>query len=193
VRRAPLVAMAMAVAAAARLGAHAGPPFPIVSNQVIGRYEIDVWTDPDATDDGSLGGQFWVVLKPAGGATEIPAGTRVTVAIRAIPTAHSSELSAGSAELSAHASPVDGLITRQFAALLMDHEGRYAVRAAIDGPLGAVQVTSEVDATYDLRPAPGLFFVYLLPFVALGLLWMKVLWKRRGLRRPPPAAPAAKP
>jgi hypothetical protein len=162
--------------AMARLAAHAGPPFPIVSNQIVGKYEIDVWTDPDATDDGTPGGQFWVVLKPAGGATEIPAGTRVTVAIRAIETAHSSQLIA---------EPVDGLITRQFAALVMDHEGRYAVRAAIEGPLGTAQVTGEVDATYDARPAAPLFFVYLLPFVVLGLFWMKVLWKRRGLRRSP--------
>lgn len=178
--RASLAAL-FALSCVARLAAHAGPPFPIISNRVVGSYEIDVWTDPDATDDGSLGGQFWVVLKPAGGATAIPAGTRVTIAIRALDRAHSSELRAGAA-------PVDGLITRQFAALLMDHEGRYAVRAAIDGPLGAAQVTSEVDATYDLRPAPPLFFVYLLPFVLLGLLWMKVLWKRRGLRRSPSAA-----
>jgi hypothetical protein len=181
VRRALVIGLAL-TAGAVRVAAHAGPPFPIVSNQVVGQYEIAVWTDPDATDDGSLGGQFWVVLKPAGGATEIPAGTRVTVAIRAITTAHGSQ---PVAELTAQAEPVDGLLSRQFAALLMDHEGRYAVRAAIDGPLGAAQVTSEVDATYDLRPAAPLFFVYLLPFVVLGLFWMKVLWKRRGLRRSP--------
>jgi hypothetical protein len=31
-----------------------------------------------------------------------------------------------------------------------------------------------------------LFFVFVLPFVAIGLLWMRVLWKRRALRRPEP-------
>ena len=35
--------------------AHDGPPYPIVSNQVLGAYRISVWTDPDTTDDGTAG------------------------------------------------------------------------------------------------------------------------------------------
>jgi hypothetical protein len=65
----------------------------------------------------------------------------------------------------------------------MDHEGPFAVRVAIDGPLGQAQVTSAVDATYDSRPAPALFAVYLAPFVVLGFLWIKLLRRRRALRR----------
>ncbi len=156
-------------------GGARGPPFPIVSSQVAGRYEVAIWTDPDATDDATAGGQFWVVLTPHGGGAEIPAGTRVTVAIRGTDRP--------GPELTATAAPVDGLIGRQFAALRMDHEGRFAVRVAIDGPLGAAEVTSAVDATYDARPAPVLFLVYLLPFVVLGLLWVKVLRRRRALGR----------
>jgi hypothetical protein len=155
--------------------AHAGPPFPIVTSRAAGRYEVAIWTDPDATDDAQLGGQFWIVLK-ARDAADIPAGTRVTVAIRALDRP-------GAVELSAPAAPVDGLVTRQFAALRMDHEGPFAVRVAIDGPLGPAQVTSGVDATYDLRPAPALFAVYLAPFVVLGFIWIKLLRRRRALRR----------
>jgi hypothetical protein len=165
------------LALTAGLEAHAGPPFPIVSSQIAGRYDVAIWTDPDATDDAAAGGQFWVLLKPQGGAGEIPAGTRVTVAIRATDRP--------GPELTATAAPVDGLVSRQFAALRMDHEGRFAVRVAIDGPLGAAQVTSAVDATYDLRPAPVLFLVYLAPFVALGLIWIKVLRRRRAIGRAP--------
>jgi hypothetical protein len=44
--------------------AHDGPPYPIVSNQLLGRYRISVWTDPDTTDDESAGGQFWVMIDP---------------------------------------------------------------------------------------------------------------------------------
>ena len=40
------------------LGAHNGPPYPIVSNQISGPYSISVWTDPDTTDDGTPAGQF---------------------------------------------------------------------------------------------------------------------------------------
>jgi hypothetical protein len=171
----PLVLAAFAVIArTASLAAHAGPPFPIVSSQIAGAYDIAIWTDPDATDDAAPGGQFWIVLKPHG-ASAIPAGTRVTVGIRA--------LDRPAAELTAVAAPVDGLVTRQFAALRMDHEGRFAVRVAVDGPLGPAEVTSQVDATYDLRPPPALFVVYLLPFVVLGLLWVKLLRRRRALAR----------
>jgi hypothetical protein len=164
--------------------AHSGPPFPIVSSQAAGRYDVAIWTDPDATDDAQAGGQFWVVLK-ARDAADVPAGTRVTVAIRALDRP-------GAAELAAAAAPVNGLVTRQFAALRMDHEGRFAVRVAIDGPLGPAQVTSAVDATYDLRPAPALFAVYLAPFVVLGFLWIKLLRRRRALRRGEIQRPAAR-
>jgi hypothetical protein len=155
------------LALAARLGAHSGPPFPIVASQIAGPYEVAIWTDPDATDDA-------VVLTPHGAAA-IPAATRVIVAIRA--------LDRPGAELTAHAAPVTGLVTRQFAALRMDHEGRFAVRVAVDGPLGRAQVTSEVDATYDLRPSPALLVIYVLPFAVLGLVWVKLLRRRRALRR----------
>jgi hypothetical protein len=171
---AAMVLLTATLATTVQLGAHAGPPFPIVSSQIAGAYDIAIWTDPDATDDAVAGGQFWIVLKPHG-ASAIPAGTRVTVGIRAIDRPVS--------ELTAVAAPVDGLVTRQFAALRMDHEGRFAVRVAVDGPLGAAQITSEVDATYDLRPPPALFVIYLLPFVVLGLLWVKLLRRRRALAR----------
>ena len=164
-------------ALAAPAGAHSGPPFPIVSNHAAGRYEVAIWTDPDATDDATPGGQFWVMLKAREGGADVPAGTRVRVAVRA--------LDRQAPEVAADAVPVDGALSNQFAAVRMDHEGRFAVRVTIDGPLGPADVTSTVDATYDLRPAPVLFFVYLLPFVALGLLWMKVLWRRRVLTRAP--------
>ena len=51
-----------AVGHAATVDAHSGPPFPIISNQIAGSYEVSVWTDPDATADGSAAGQFWVVV-----------------------------------------------------------------------------------------------------------------------------------
>ena len=47
--------------------AHDGPPYPIVSNQVLGMYRISVWTDPDTTEDGTAGGQFWVMIDSASG------------------------------------------------------------------------------------------------------------------------------
>ena len=159
------------------LDAHSGPPFPILSNQIRGAYSISVWTDPDTTDDGRAAGQFWVTLDPAGAAKGIPDGTRVTVAIR--------PLDRPGREQQGQAAPVKGSTGRQFIALRMDHEGPFGVRVTIDGPLGRAEVSSEVTATYDLRPAPALIALYVFPFLAIGALWGKVLLRRRrGAVRP---------
>ena len=162
---------AVLVAAPAPVPAHDGPPFPIVSNRLIGPYDLSIWTDPDSTDDGTAEGKFWVVLAPGDGARGISQGTRVRVAVR--------PLDRPGAERAADAAPVDGKVSRQYAALLMDHEGRFGVRVIVDGPDGRAEIDSVVEATYDLRPAPFLVFIYALPFVAIGLLWVKVLLRRR--------------
>jgi hypothetical protein len=81
--------------------------------------------------------------------------------------------------VSATAEPVRGDVTNQFAAVVMEHEGRFAVEVSIDGPAGPATVRAEVDATYDLRPPPFLLAVYALPFVLAGGLWIRLLIKRR--------------
>ena len=153
------------------VAAHDGPPFPIVSNQIAGPYSISIWTDPDTTDDGTPAGQFWVTLEAARGAGAMPAGTIATVSVA--PLDRTGQTYEGKA------APVDGKINRQFVALLLDHEGRFAVRVTVEGPLGRANVDSQVDATYDLRPSPASVVLYLLPFVAVGVLWVKVLIQRR--------------
>jgi hypothetical protein len=155
--------------------AHNGPPYPIVSDQISGPYSISVWTDPDTTDDGTPGGQFWVMVEPLEGAKAVPAGTTATVSIQ--PLDRSGNAREGQSV------PVAGDTARQFVALLMDHEGRFGVRVTVDGPSGRGQVEAEVAATYDQRPPPGLVVLYLLPFVAVGALWVKGLVSRRAARR----------
>ena len=157
--------------------AHSGPPFPIVSNQIVGAYDISIWSDPDATDDGTPAGRFWLVLESAKKGVTVPADTRATLEIR--------PLDRDGRALSGAASPEQGSATRQYIALLMDHEGAFGVRLTVDGPLGRADVETKVDATYDARPAPYLIAVYVFPFVAIGAIWMKVLLRRR--RHPPQA------
>jgi hypothetical protein len=167
------VAMVAAIAAMHPGGllAHDGPPFPIISDKVAGPYRVSVWTDPDTTDDGTPGGQFWVRMEPAGEPDALPNLTRATVVLR--------PLDREGAEVRASATPVRGDLTNQFAALVMDHEGRFAVRVTIDGPLGAAALDAETTATYDLRPPPYLIAVYVLPFVLVGLLWGRLVMRRR--------------
>lgn len=164
--------------------AHSGPPYPIVQDRVAGPYRIDVWTDPDSTDDGSAAGRFWVTVHPAVEGATLPADTRAQISIAALDRSGTSPSSAGT-EL------VGGDVSHQFAALLLDHEGLFHVNVAVDGALGRAEVESDVQATYDLRPPPALIFLYLFPFVLAGALWVKLLMKRRGAGRPSPRPSAA--
>lgn len=164
-------ACAALLLASVSLTAHSGPPYPIVSDRVSGPYSISIWTDPDATDDGTAGGQFWVVVETAQG-DEVPPSTRAVVSVRPLDRAEPAR--------KMQAEPVRGDTGNQFAALNMDHEGPFAVGVTVEGPLGRAAIESRADATYDLRPPPYMLAWYLLPFVLAGLLWAKLLMRRRG-------------
>lgn len=168
-----------ALTVAPRLRAHDGPPYPIVSNQSIGPYVASLWTDPDTTDDGTAGGQFWVMVRPAEAGVRLPDATRAGLTMR--------PLGREGPERTGQTAPVDGDVSRQFVALVMDHEGRFGVRVTVDGPLGAATFDAEVEGTYDARPAPAMLFLYLAPFVLIGGLWIRVLHRRRQIA--PPAGP----
>ena len=62
-----LVTIAIAVLLAPQpiLHAHSGPPYPVLSNRSVGAYDISIWTDPDATDDKTPAGKFWIVIDPS--------------------------------------------------------------------------------------------------------------------------------
>jgi len=154
--------------------AHSGPPFPIVSSETVGPYELSIWSDPDTTDDRTLGGRFWITLRPAAAGVGLPADTRVVLSITPADRA--------GAVVSAAAQSIDRDLNRRYVALLMDHEGRYNVHLSLDSSLGRAELDSAVDATYDLRPAPFLIVVFAMPFVLVGFLWIKLLLRRR--RRP---------
>ncbi len=164
-----LLCSATVLASPSPVAAHDGPPFPIVSDRRGGAYTISVWTDPDTTDDGSPGGQFWIVLGAQRG--EVPAGTHVTISV--------TPLEPVGAPRSMSAAPQRGDTATQYAEVTLGQEGRYAVRVAIDGPLGDAAIESEVTATYDLRPPLFAVALYIAPFVLVGLLWTKLLIRRR--------------
>ncbi len=149
------------------LDAHSGPPFPILTDRVAGAYKVSIWTDPDVTDDRVPAGRFWVTLQPA--------ASDVLVSIKPLDRDGATETAA--------APPVNGDAQRHFVALLMDHEGRFGVHVRVDGPAGRADVDTWTDATYDLRPRPILMLVFVMPFVLVGVVWGKLLLKRRGLAR----------
>jgi hypothetical protein len=152
-------------------GAHDGPPYPIVSNQLLGPYRISVWTDPDTTDDGAPGGQFWVMIDAARAGAALPPDVRVQVTVRPLDRA--------GAAVSSRTDPVNDDRSRQFAALTMDHEGRFAVRVDVESEAGRASVDAEVFATYDLRPSRIVLAIYIVPFLLAGFLWTTLLVRRR--------------
>jgi hypothetical protein len=161
--------------ATAAIHAHDGPPFPIVSDREAGAYLVSIWTDPDTTDDGSAGGQFWVMMMERGSSASVPAGTRV--AVTAAPHERPGPVH------TADAAPVSGSASTYFAGLVLADEGRFDVRVTIQGPLGPATIDATVDATYDTRPAPLAVLFYLLPFVVMGALWTRLLLRRRNMAR----------
>jgi hypothetical protein len=168
------------VAGSATLRAHSGPPFPIVTDAKHGPYMISIWTDPDATNDGTSGGQFWIVITPSDKGVTLPADTRATVTVR--PSAPPSP--SHTSVQSARTEPVRGDVTNQFGAVLMDHEGAYAVHVDVTGAMGSATMDAMVDTTYDLRPPPYMLIWDLLPFLGAGALWTRLLLRRRaGLPR----------
>lgn len=169
-----IVAIAAALGTVCRAEAHEGPPYPIVSEQLAGPYRVSVWADPDTTDDGSAGGQFWVLLTPADRAVRLPANTRASVAIQPFDRA--------SPALTAAAVCERGSPAQQFAALVIDHEGRFRVRVAVEGSLGRATLESAVDATYEARPAPRLMALYAMPFLLAGGLWIRLIAHRHTQR-----------
>ena len=155
--------------------AHSGPPYPIVTTRVVGPYKLSVWSDPDTTDNGSEGGKFWVTLERASTGGTVPKTTRALV------TVHPTDRQG--VALQTTTKPVRDDVSNQFAGLTLDHEGPYAVRVDVFGPLGDATVTANVDATYDLRPARWLIALYISPFLLVGFLWAKLLLRRRKMTR----------
>jgi hypothetical protein len=167
------------LAAQTSLHAHSGPPFPIVTDAVHGPYTVSIWTDPDATDDGSAGGQFWVVIAPSTKGGPLPADTRATVTVQSSSTRPVQTDRPYPFSQSTRTEPVRGDISNQFGAVVMDHEGPYSVHVEVTGPLGQTAVDAMVDATYDLRPPPYMLVWYLVPFLLVGFLWTRLLLRRR--------------
>ena len=147
--------------------AHDGPPYPIVSDRLAGPYVMSVWTDPDTTDDETPGGQFWVTFT---GDSADGARREAHVTITATPLRGGPSRSVEAAANSSGA---------HFGALVLDHEGRFRIDVRARGAEGEGDVSAEVDATYDLRPAPFVVVLYVVPFVLAGALWVRLLMRRR--------------
>jgi hypothetical protein len=141
----------------ASLQAHAGPPFPIVVDRPVGPWKVSVWTDPDI-------GTGVVFVIPEG-----PSAPKV-VRVSAQPV--DGGLPEAFYDAERQGRPED---VRYFTKVRFDHGGMWRLRATIDGR----PVAAEVEATPDGVLGPWELGLYLLPFLAVGFLWIKAVLRRR--------------
>jgi hypothetical protein len=161
-----LALVGLVAAQAAPVGAHAGPPFPIIVDQTAGPYRVSVWADPD------IGvGTFYVTMeRPDHGA--FPDDVSVDVIVQPV----SGRLSAQHAQVSRDRSPASTL--QFFAQAEFDRQELWTVHVEIRSSDGGGDFVQQVEAT-----PPGLgrwdILWYLLPFLAVGFLWASAIVRKR--------------
>jgi hypothetical protein len=145
--------------------AHNGPPFPIIENKNIGPCVISLWTHPD------IGvGTFFVFVEPAPGKS-IPADLKFNLGIQP----ESKRLP----EVIYSMNREDDHGQLQYKASVdFDRDDFFRVRLVWQDAQEKAETFSRVEATpvgfgrWDL-------LLYLLPFLAVGLLWFRGITRRR--------------
>ncbi len=144
--------------------AHSGPPFPIIVDQAVGPYIVSVWANPNVGT-----GKFYVMLDPPPGGT-LPQDTTVQVAVQ--PLTHRLP----EASYVAHRDSVPRV--QYLVEIPFDAQERWHVRILLQSSRGGGETASDVDVT-----PPGLgpwdLLLYLFPFLAIGLLWLRGMQRNR--------------
>ena len=152
-RIAPL--LLLIVCCARNVSAHEGPPYPLFLDRQVDRYVVSVWTDPDVGT-----GLFFVILS---GPAELPSDLRVQVGVQPV----SGRLH--EAVYTAHRENLQGQVQYR-AEVQLDAEELWQVRVRLESAQGNTETVATVEAT---PPGYGRWdlLVYLVPFLAIGLLW----------------------
>jgi hypothetical protein len=145
--------------------AHEGPPFPIIVDQRVGPCIVSVWTDPDVGDS-----TFFVIVNAPPGAA-IPADLKVQLGVQ--PT------SGRLAEVVTETQREDQRDQVQYKAVVfLDAQEMWRVRVVLKSAHGGGEASATVEAT---PPGYGRWdlLIYLLPFVAIAVLWLRAVIRRR--------------
>lgn len=146
--------------------AHEGPPFPIIVDKEVGPYLVSVWTDPD------IGiGTFFVVFKPK----KSPDGSMDINSVQVGVAPVSGRLS----EKLYEAEPQSTPNARYTAEVEFDKGEMWKVRVIMKGAGWEEEFNSEVEATPDGSIGPIAVLVYAIPFIGIGILWIRAIMVRR--------------
>jgi hypothetical protein len=148
--------------------AHEGPPFPLFVDQKVDRYLISVWTDPD------VGTALFFVIVSAREQAEVPADLKVQLGVQ--PASGRSPETFYPAERENVQGEIQYRVQVHF-----DAEELWRVRVRLESALGNAETLATVEAT---PPGYGRWdlLLYLLPFLAVGILWVIAMvhkFKRR--------------
>lgn len=144
------------------VSAHEGPPFPLFVDQKVDRYLISVWTDPDVGT-----ALFFVIVKAP---SQIPADLRVQVGVQPVSNRVPEVFYPATRE------NVQGQIQYR-ADVHFDAQELWRVRVKLESAEGNAETVATVEAT---PPGYGRWdlLLYLLPFLAVGLLWAVALIRK---------------
>jgi hypothetical protein len=164
-----LLSAGLLLASSARVAAHEGPPYPIIVDKTVGPCVLSVWSDPDVGT-----GTFFFTLEPTPGG-RLPDDLRVDIGVQPV----SGRLP--EAVYAAEREDQNGRV--QFKALVpFDAEELWRVRVRLQSSQGGGETTTDVEVT---PPGYGRWdlLIYLLPFAAVGFLWLRAIIKGRGRNR----------
>lgn len=134
--------------------AHEGPPFPLFVDQKVDRYVVSVWTDPDVGT-----ALFFVIINTP----ELPADLRVQIGVQPV---------SGRLPEAVYTAQRENLQNQvQYRAdVHFDAEEVWRVRVRLESAQGSAETVATVAAT---PPGYGRWdlLLYLVPFLAIGLLW----------------------
>lgn len=149
--------------------AHNGPPFPIITDRRVGPCVVSLWTHPDV----GTGTFFVLVDAPPGGS--IPKDLKIQIGVQ--------PLSGRLAEVvyPAWREKLRGQVEYK-TEVQFDADEFWRVRLILQSAEGGGEALSNVEAT-----PPGLgrwdLLLYLLPFLAVGFLWLRAMTKRRSYKK----------
>ena len=148
--------------------AHEGPPYPILVDQAAGPYLISIWADPDVGV-----GTFFVILEAPAGST-LPEEIGVEIGVQPI----SGRLA--EAHYDATREAVRERVQYK-AEVPFDRQELWRVRVFVQSSVGRSELTTDVEVT---PPGYGRWdlLIYLFPFVAIGLLWLRAVLRGRSRR-----------
>ena len=135
--------------------AHEGPPYPLFVDKKVDPYTISVWTDPDVGT-----GLFFVILTEP---VNPPSDLRIQIGVQPV-TGRLPE-----AFYNAERDQVQGQVQYR-AEVQFDAEELWQVRVRLESAHASAETVANVEVT---PPGYGRWdlLVYLMPFLAIGLLW----------------------